>query len=134
MKIIKTCKDCGFFRITKSTNYLFGGATICAYQSKVLYEPYMIPDWCHLPDRCHLKALPVGEITNPDVQKALAGAWFDIQASKNGLWLHCPPIDGDQCSFNLLMPDRNREKQLLTQLWQKLYNQKDRRERENDNV
>ena len=45
-----------------------------------------------------------------------------IQASKDGLWLHCSRIDGVHESINLLMEDSHREKQILNQLWQKLYN------------
>ena len=50
MKIIRNCKDCGFFRYTNPTNYHFKGAAICSYRSKKLHGPYETPTWCHLED------------------------------------------------------------------------------------
>ena len=50
MKLIRNCKDCGFFRYTNPTNYHFKGAAICSYRSKKLHSPYEIPIWCHLED------------------------------------------------------------------------------------
>ena len=47
MKLIRNCSECGFYRITSSTNYIFRGAAICAYRSKKLTSTE-IPEWCHM--------------------------------------------------------------------------------------
>ena len=48
MKIIRKCSDCGFFKITHTTSYLFRGAAICTYKSRKLKSLYNIPSWCPL--------------------------------------------------------------------------------------
>lgn len=57
-KILRNCKDCGFFGYTKTTNYYFKGAAICRYCSKKLKSPYEIPSWCHLENMSDRKATP----------------------------------------------------------------------------
>ena len=49
MKIIRKCRDCGFFRVTNPTNYIFKGAAMCSYRSKKLIDD-TFPDWCPLED------------------------------------------------------------------------------------
>lgn len=46
---------------------------------------------------------------------------FNVQASRDGLWLHTPKIDGIQYSINLT---GDNAKRMILELWQRLFNRK----------
>jgi len=55
-----------------------------------------------------------------DGRYAIADECFDIQASADGLWLHCPEINGTRHSINLTQPDKINLKLMMENLWREI--------------
>lgn len=49
MKIIRKCSDCGYYRVSSPTNYIFEGNPLCGKKSSRITDE-KIPDWCPLED------------------------------------------------------------------------------------
>jgi hypothetical protein len=48
------------------------------------------------------------------------GKKFEVQAAKDGLWLHCYFGDGKHQSINLTQPDKDRLAHMMQELWGEL--------------
>jgi hypothetical protein len=63
MKIIRKCKECGWYNISNPTNYTHQEGAFCAKTCRKLSCVEIIPDWCPLED------IPIQMLNDAAIEK-----------------------------------------------------------------